>query len=296
MIEKEKQTMIKTCFNEGCSRYCAGHSILKDMELCEKYGFDYIDIQECCLTPELESGTCTLEALGEWLQNHRLKLYSYNALEDFNMRKTKAEHKAVMAHLHEIIRRCNILGCKMIVLCPSKDLDTPATIPEIRENTVMVLREMLEQVKPYGIKLALEFCGFPTMSINRFQQAYEIIQQIDSPLLGITLDQAHFHSMASDWADLQQADGSKIFTWHLNDLEDMPCGASYYDVTKRLFPGDSRGCMDHARYADILKSIGYDGACCIEVFRPEYYALSQEENIQMAALCVREHLKQYILK
>ncbi|MGN1008017.1 MAG: sugar phosphate isomerase/epimerase family protein [Butyricicoccus sp.] len=266
------------------------------MELCEQYGFDYIDLQESCLNPDLEAGKCTLEELGEWFRTHRLKMYSYNALEDFNMRTTPVEQENVMAHLHEIIRRCNILGCKMIVLCPSRDLSVPATIPEIRENTVQVLRQMLSQVEPYGIKLSLEFCGFPTMSINRFQDAYAIVQEIDSPLLGITMDQAHFHSMASDWDTLWNADGRRIFTWHLNDLEDVPCGASYNDVTKRLFPGDPRGCMDHARYVNTLKHIGYNSVCSLEVFRPEYYALSQEENVRAAAACIKKHFALYDLK
>lgn len=284
---------MKICFNEGCDMFCKDHSVLKDLEYCEKYGFDYIDLQESCLTPALEAGACTLEELGAWFSGHQLKMFSYNALEDFNMRKTDAEHRVVMAHFNEIIRRCNILGCQMIVLCPSKDLEVQATISEIRADTVTVLREMLELAEPYGIKLALEFCGFPTMSINRFQDAYAIVQEVDSPLLGLTMDQAHFHSMASDWETLEHADGQKIFTWHLNDLEDVPCGAAYNDTKKRLFPGDSRGCMDHARYARTLKSIGYDAVCSIEVFRPEYYQLSQEENVRAAAVCIKEHLNRY---
>lgn len=284
---------MKTCFNEGCSKGCRDHSVLLDMEYSEKYGFDFIDIQESCLNPDLEAGKCTLEEMGHWFRSHSLKMYSYNALEDFNMRKTPDERNAVLAHLREIVRRCNILGCKMIVLCPSRDLDVPATIPDIRTDTVAVLRDMVEIVQPYGIRLALEFCGFPAMSINRFGEAYEIIQEVDSELVGITMDQAHFHSMASDWAMFEKADGRKIFTWHLNDLENMPCGAAYNDVTKRLFPGDPRGCMDHKRYADILKKIGYNGACCIEVFRPEYYEMTQEENVRAAAECIRAHLAQY---
>ncbi|GAA3332109.1 hypothetical protein GCM10020331_091330 [Ectobacillus funiculus] len=49
------------------------------------------------------------------------------------------------------------------------------------------------------------------MTINRFEDAYAIVQEVDSPLVGVTLDQYHFHAMASEWAALEKADGKKRF-------------------------------------------------------------------------------------
>ena len=40
---------MKIGFNEGCNRFCENHSVLEDLDLCEKYGVDYIDIQSECL-------------------------------------------------------------------------------------------------------------------------------------------------------------------------------------------------------------------------------------------------------
>ena len=61
---------MKIGFNEGCDRYCANHTVLDDLEYCEKYGFDYIDIQSECLDRDLAAGKCTLEQLGEWFRTH----------------------------------------------------------------------------------------------------------------------------------------------------------------------------------------------------------------------------------
>ena len=119
---------MKIGFNEGCNRFCKDHSVLKDLDLCEKYGFDYIDVQSECLNRDLEAGKYTIEELGEWFKTHKLKMLSYNALIFFNMKQTQAEKDAVMAELDEIIRRCNILGCKMIVVVPSMDLPVHATV------------------------------------------------------------------------------------------------------------------------------------------------------------------------
>lgn len=285
---------MKIGFNEGCNRFCKDHSVMKDLELCEKYGFDYIDIQSECLNRDLEAGKYTLEEMGNWFQNHHLKMLSYNALIFFNMKQSQQEKDAVMAELDEIIRRCNILGCKMIVVVPSMDLNVHATVGHIKDDAVAVLKQMVKKVEPYGIKLSLEFCGCPTMSINRFEYAYDIVTAVDSPLVGITLDQYHFHAMASQWETLEKADGKKIFVWHLNGMEDMPCGAAYNNDEKRLWPGEEGDCLDHMRYADTLKKIGFEGdVCTIEVFRPAYYELSQEENVKKAAEVTKAHIAKY---
>jgi len=285
---------MKLGFNEGCDRYCEGHSVLRDLELCEQNGFDFIDIQSECLDRDLAAGKVTLEQLGEWFKTHRLKMLSYNALCFFNMKQTQAEKAAVMAELDEIIRRCGILGCSMIVVVPTKDIAVHATRGEIRADAVAVLKEMVKKVEPHGIKLSLEFCGVPGMTVNRFEDAYAIVQAVDSPLVGVTLDQYHFHAMASGWDALEKADGKKIFIWHLNDMEDMPCGAAYNNDEKRLWPGDARGCLDHRRYASTLKNIGFDGGCCtVEVFRPDYYRLTQEENVRAAAEATKAHVEKY---
>ncbi|MBS6641900.1 MAG: TIM barrel protein, partial [Clostridiaceae bacterium] len=163
---------MKIGFNEANDRFCKDHSVMKDLEYCEKYGFDYIDIQSECLNRDLEAGKITLEEMGEWFKTHHLKMLSYNALCFFNMKQTQEEKDAVMAELDEIIRRCGILGCKMIVVVPSKDMKERGLTPtrkEIREDAVAVLKEMVKKCEPHGIKLSLEFCGEPAMTINRFE-------------------------------------------------------------------------------------------------------------------------------
>ena len=57
---------MKIGFNEGCNRFCENHSVLEDLDLCEKYGFDYIDIQSECLDREIAAGKYTIDDLGAW--------------------------------------------------------------------------------------------------------------------------------------------------------------------------------------------------------------------------------------
>ena len=46
--KKEKKPM-KLGFNEATALECKGQSLLADMEMCEKYGFDYIEIRFDCV-------------------------------------------------------------------------------------------------------------------------------------------------------------------------------------------------------------------------------------------------------
>lgn len=77
-------------------------------------------------------------------------------------------------------------------------------------------------------------------------------------------------------------------------VKGMPCGAAYNNDEKRLWPGEPGDCLDHKRYADTLKKIGFEGdVCTMEVFRPDYYKLSNEENIKKAAEVTKAHVAKY---
>ena len=294
--------MLKMGFNEGCTwdgnRGCADQSLMADLKACAKYGIKGIDIRFDCLNKYLEEG-CTLEELNAFMKENDIVPLSYNALCFFNMKSTQEEKDAVMAELDDIIAKCAAIDCHMVVVVPSFDLaerGIEATRQEIRDEAVAVLKEMVKKCEPTGLKLSLEFCGAPSMSINTFDDAYEIVKLVDSPLMGVTLDQYHFNGMRSDWSKLEKADGKKIFVWHLNDTEDVPAGAAYNTDAKRLWPSDPRGCLDHKRFADTLKAIGYDfenGFITMEVFRPDYYELSTDECIRIAAEETAKHIQRY---
>ncbi len=129
---------MKLGFNEANDRFCKNHSVMMDLELCEKYGFDCIDIQSECLNRDLEAGKITLEEMGAWFQSHHLKMLSYNALCFFNMKQTQEEKDAVMAKLDEIIRRLQQARLQDDRCRTGKDLNVRGLTPteEIREDAV----------------------------------------------------------------------------------------------------------------------------------------------------------------
>jgi hypothetical protein len=69
---------MKLGFNEATALECKGQSLMADLEMCEKYGFDYIEIRFDCVKDYLKEHT--LEELADWFKNHHLKPWAYNTL------------------------------------------------------------------------------------------------------------------------------------------------------------------------------------------------------------------------
>jgi len=265
---------MKLGFNEATALECKGQSLIADLEACEKNGFDYIEIRFDCLKNYLKEHT--LDELAGWFKNHKLKPYAYNTLIFFNQRDA-AGVREIDEETDFIIEAGNAIGMKTMITVPSFDVG-PLSIGAIREEAARRLRYLSDKIAPHGMRISLEFCGCPNCSINQFGTAYDVVKEVDRDNVGITLDTFHFHAMGSKWEDLEKADGKKIFAYHLNDAEDLPIGSMLDD--KRLWPGE--GCIDHDRICKTLKNIGFDGVCTVELFRPEYYGLSHDENIKTA--------------
>ena len=275
---------MKLGFNEATALECKGQSLMADLEMCEKYGFDYIEIRFDCVKDYLKEHT--LEELADWFKNHHLKPWAYNTLIFFNQRDEAGE-KEIDEEVDFILKVSKAIGMKMLITVPSFDVKDKS-VSEIKEEAVARLRYLSDKVGA-DMKISLEFCGAPNCSINQFGTAYDVVKAVDRDNVGVTVDTFHFHEMCSKLEDLRAADGKKIFAYHLNDCEDLPLGSCGDD--KRLWPEE--GVVDHAGIASALKEIGFDGVCTIEEFRPEYYEMSHEENVKKAAEVTRSFVQKY---
>ena len=280
---------MKIGFNEATALRCEGQSLMADLEMCEKYGFDYFEIRYDCIAKYIQEGH-TLEELGEWFKNHNIKPWAYNTLEFFNQ-LDPFQTLAMDWHLDWIKKVCEAIGMKMLIAVPSFNVGLDKTVEEIKKEAAARLRYIAQKMGP-DIRVSLEFCGVPTCSINQFQTAYDVVEEVGLPNVGVTLDTFHFHEMGSSLEALRKADPKEIFVYHLNACEDLPIGSCGDD--KRLWPEE--GVVNHAGIAAALNEIGFDGVCTIEEFRPEYYAMNHEENIKKAAEVTKAFVAKYYNK
>ena len=52
------------------------------------------------------------------------------------------------------------------------------SVSDIKKEAASRLRYIAEKMVP-DIRISLEFCGVPTCSINQFQTAYEVVEEVD---------------------------------------------------------------------------------------------------------------------
>ncbi|MBT2758608.1 2-keto-myo-inositol isomerase [Mesobacillus foraminis] len=264
---------MKLCFNQATT--LENSNLEKDLEYCEKHGYDYIEIRTMDKLPEYLKEK-SLEELTEYFDTHHIKPLALNALVFFNNRD-EAGHKEIIDEFKDMMVKAKALGVKYVVAVP---LVTKQKIlkDEIKSSCVEVLKELSDIAEPYGVKIAVEFVGHPQCTVNTFGQAYDIVETVNRGNVGLVFDCFHFHAMGSDLEDLKKADGSKIFILHIDDTEDFPIG--FLTDEDRVWPG--LGAIDLDGILSILKEIGYSEVVSVELFRPEYYKLEAEEAIKTA--------------
>jgi len=265
---------MKLCFNQATT---IGNSTLeKDLELCEKHGYDLIEIRLDKLREYL--AIHTIADLKAFFQSSRLKPFAFNALEWVNFR-TPADWETLMQGLDLFCEVGKEISCDRVVIVPTPDVGNK-TIAEIKASSLEAIKAIDSRARANGwpMKLAFEFVGYPNLCVNTFGQAYDIVEAANMDNVGIVLDCFHFHAMGSRFEDLERAAKDKIYILHIDDCEDLPVGAARDE--HRLWPGD--GAIDLPRIFQILKDKGYDEMASVELFRPEYYEMPAEDTIRIA--------------
>lgn len=260
-------------------------SVEQDLQLCEKYGYDYIELRLDMLKEYLKQHS--VEDLKAFFQTSHLKPFAFNSIEDINFRNEEEWKELVELFTFG----CEIaaqIGNPYMIVVPTMTADyCTKNEQEVFEDSVKVLTELAEIAKPYGVKLSFEPIGDRRWCCNSIRQALEIVKAVDRDDVGLTVDCINFymHDKAADLEMIRKIPADKLFVFHLNDCEDLPLGV--LDHCHRIMPGE--GVIPVQEIVDAVEDAGYTGPACLELFRPEYWAMDAEEVIRMGA----ESWKQY---
>lgn len=261
-------------------------TLQEEMELCEKHGYDFIEIQMDKLSVYLKSHS--LEEMKDFFDTHHIKPLSLNALQFFNNR-TPEDYKLILEEFKEWLKIADFLGAKSIVLVPLVT-ETKILNQEIHDSCVKVMGEFADLAEPYNINIALEFLGAPFATVNTFSQAHAIVEDVARSNVGLVLDFFHFHAMGSNLDDLRKANPENIFLLHINDVDDYPIGI--LEDEDRCFPG--YGVIDIQGIFKTLQEIGFNGEfISVELFRPAYYRMPAEDVIVKSKKTVKESMKTF---
>ncbi|ADK79884.1 sugar phosphate isomerase/epimerase family protein [Sediminispirochaeta smaragdinae] len=268
---------MKLGYNEAT---CMKRSTVEnDLVLCERYGYEYIELRLDMLKKYLEKNT--LADLQSFFRSSRLKPYAFNSIENINF--CSADQWDTLISLFTF--GCEIaqaIGNPYLIVVPTMGDDMhKKSKDDVYSDSVEVLNKLADIAKPYKVKLAFEPIGDKRWCVRSLEQALEIVHAVDRPDVGVALDSINLflYNRLSNIDSIDDVPLDKLFVYHVNDCEDLPLGV--LDHCHRLYPGD--GIIPLAKISDKLHKKGYEEICSVELFRPEYWELDPEKVIRTAS-------------
>lgn len=180
-----------------------------------------------------------------------------------------------------MIEMCAALGCKVLLACSS----TSRHASEDPAAMARDLRKLATLAIPHGVKVAYEALSWGR-TVNRFTQAWQLIEQADCANLGIGLDSFHLFAAQDSLDDLARLDARRIYLVQLSDFmwQDTPTFEERMNTARtfRVFPGEGVHSDELARLVVELDRLGYGGDYSFEVFNDDYQQLPLPEVAERA--------------
>ena len=276
--------MLKLGFNEATCK--ENSSVENDLILCEKYGYDYIELRLDMLKEYFK--THTIDDLKAFFANSHLKPFAFNSIENINF-CTPEEWDALVELFTFGCKVAKEIGNPYIIVVPTVTPDIcTKNEQEVLEDSVKVLNALADIAEPYGVKLSFEPIGDRRWCCHSVRQALEIVQAVNRDSVGLTVDciNVYMNDKCADVEYIRKIPKEKLFVYHINDCEDLPIGI--LDHCHRIMPG--QGAIPVQAVSDAVKAVGYDGPACLELFRPEYWEMNAEDVIKLGAESARKFL------
>jgi 2-keto-myo-inositol isomerase len=295
-------------YQEGTGIFCADSTLEKDLMLCEKEGFDIIEIRFDALQNYLL--THSIRELKAFFAGSRIKPHCMGGQfidPEVFIGKTPERNQLDKEIMTRFIAACHIsqqIGEHYFLVVNHLlnagtltrpvdilDQDYPYSRDEVTEFTVRILRKFCSVAQDYDVSIAFEpVCGRGG-SVKTMEHALEIVNETGYPNIGLCLDSfnQYINGKNNDFSIYKVLPPEKIITAHINNCDSLPLGV--------LAPPHRRFCdsgeIDLDNFCANLKAIGYKGPVSIEVLRPEYYAWPIEKVIHEAYRTTKELAEKY---
>lgn len=245
----------------SANTYCYGNldreSVFKSMSALGLYGVEIITHRPCFHVDVLDTREAQKKTL-ELLEKLNLKIVTLSAGSEFIV-FDKDLRRAVVEHCMAQIDLAKMYGSKILRICAGGNIPENKTKEECIDVVVEGMLPCIEYAEKRGIKIAVENHGeFGA----KLEVMLEILEKINSPILGITLDTASYVYYKVDLIDAIEKLGDRIFHTHLKDFILVN---GEYNV-KPVGEGD----LNFPAIITKLKEINYKGEHCIEYEKGEY--------------------------
>jgi 4-hydroxyphenylpyruvate dioxygenase len=171
----------------------------------------------------------------------------------------------------QLFAQMQLLGTDTLVLCTNIAGDAIGDEARI----VRDLRALGDMAARHEKRVAWEAICWGKW-VRDYRHAWEIVQKVDHPNIGLVLDSFHLFALDLPLDDITRIDPRKIF---LVEVCDIPKGnfPDFIELSRgyRLVPGEG-----HCAVGDFLQAVrqtGYDGYLSVEVFNSYYRTLPAQE-------------------
>ncbi len=187
---------------------------------------------------------------------------------DAEKRKKAIDENRVM------LEEANVIGAPLlVVVCGA---DPGQSLEDSRNQIIDGIEAILPEAEKLNIKLAIEplhpMYADTRSAINSLQNANDIVENINSSLLGVTIDVYHI------WWEpdlrnqiLRCGENGNIFSFHICDWK-VPTTDFLLD---RGIPGE--GCIRIREINDWVYEAGFDGYREVEIFSDKYWNDNQDD-------------------
>lgn len=264
---------MKIGYNETLDK----NTLADDLELCSKYGYEYIEIRIDNLRKHLE--THPIGELREYFRTGSVKPLSLNAIDGINF-LTEEQKKNVFEDFTFACMMCKELSIPYIVAGSTHNDEMQfKSQEEIFKSSVEALRKLSDIASVFGAKVGFEPIGHKDWCVRSIKQSWEIVRAVDRENVGLVFDVFNLYAYAglSDMEDIRDIPGDKIYILHINDSENHPT-EELHPLRHRLLPGD--GVMPLKEFLAALKATGYDDNASLELFNPIFENMEPEEVIK----------------
>ena len=281
-------------YNEACT--LKNSTLEEDMRLCEQVGFDYMELRLDTVRKYLE--THPLQDLVNFFASSRVRPFALNGIYVHREFLRPEDQQRSMKLLDDIKFGCEIccaVGSDSVIMVPplymeSENKHYEDSWQQIEEDNVRIFSTMSELLASYGLKIGIEIVGAPRCSIRTVQQCNIILDKVNAPNLGYTLDAFNLwlYNKDNSFQDVLETYPEKLFIVHVNGGED----GRLEDLRQSYRTFVNRGVMPVANYVKNLQKVGFNGPISIEFFNEEFYRWTAEEVIREAYASTRELLVQ----
>ncbi len=192
--------------------------------------------------------------------------------------KTEDTRQEAIDLNRQYVDEAQALGADMVVLVVGAVPGMP--LSEARKQVQDGIAAVADHAEQAGVQLAIEplhpmYAGDKSC-INRMQEAREICEALQHPMVGIAADVYHIWWDPEVENELRlSAEQNTLFGFHICDWRLN----TRHMLRDRGLMGD--GCIDVKGFMDLVESLGFQGYHEVEVFSEEYWGWDQNQYLNL---------------